>query len=193
MNLRASPTEAPTTIEGAQPTMTELEWNSGIDTYPTSSGPSPIIWAMRFPVTRIRRCEQMTALGAADVPLVKIEGPGVVEVRLGTRVLVRHLRERPLQRVPHDQHVVQPVEPGAISPWWRGSYTTSPQSVCCTSCRRCSPLRVWFTPTTVAPARAAPPKANRYSGTLSSRIPTCRGRPGRRRRSRRLAHRHDSR
>ncbi len=32
LNFRARPTDAPTTSDGAQPTITELEWNSGMHT-----------------------------------------------------------------------------------------------------------------------------------------------------------------
>lgn len=39
--------------------------------YPTSSGPTPSIVAIRTPVVSSLRCEQRTALGAAEVPDVK--------------------------------------------------------------------------------------------------------------------------
>src|SRR3954471_975676 len=57
-------------------------------------------------------------------------------------------------------------------------------SVCAMSRRRLSPLRVWLRPTTVAPASAAPPNANRYSGVLSSSTPTWNGPSGLRARNR---------
>ena len=68
MNRRASPTDAPITIDGAQPTISAFEWNSGIATYPMSSGPRSMIIAIRLPVTMRRRCEQITAFGDPEVP-----------------------------------------------------------------------------------------------------------------------------
>ena len=77
MKRRAKPTEAPLTIDGAHPTMTALEWKSGMATYPTSSGVRSNIIEKRVPVTISRRWLQMTALGASDVPDVKISAQGV--------------------------------------------------------------------------------------------------------------------
>ncbi len=77
-----------------------------------SSGPTPIIWPMRLPVTRIRRCEQITALGAAAVPLVKMSAHGRSRSGLGVGVGVVDVRQRTLQGVAHHQHVVELVEHG---------------------------------------------------------------------------------
>ena len=131
---------------------------------------------IRLPVTRSRRCEQITAFGASEVPLVKISAHGVSTSG-----------SRPGSSVPTAASAGSSVSPttstggsssriDARRSRCRDSVITRPQSVWSTSRRRCSPRRVWFSPTTAPPISAAPPNANRYSGTLSSRTATWRGR-----------------
>ena len=47
----------------AKPAISELVWKRGMAAYPTSSGPSSSIVAMRFPVVSRRRCVQRMRLG----------------------------------------------------------------------------------------------------------------------------------
>ena len=68
-------------------------------TYPTSSGVSSMSAAMRAPDCRIRRCEQMTAFGAADVPLVKIRHHVESIAALGVGVGGAHLGQRGIERL----------------------------------------------------------------------------------------------
>ena len=59
---------------------------------------------IRLPVTSRRRCEQMTAFGASDVPLVKISAHGVSTSGSRPGSSVAHGGERGLERVADHEH-----------------------------------------------------------------------------------------
>ena len=120
-----------------------------------------MIIAMRLPVTSSRRCEQITAFGASDVPDVKINAqiastsgssPGSAASRAararrrGTRpASTADRRRRRTGSTTGSAEVGRRSAPAGAS--WRGSVITSPQCVCCASRRRCSSRRVWLSPT----------------------------------------------
>ena len=162
-------------------------------TNPTSSGPRSMIMRIRLPVTSRRRCEQITAFGASDVPDVKISAHGVSTSgsspgsSVPTASSAGSAASRSTTSTGGSSSRID-----ASSSRCRASVTTRPQSVWLTSRSRCSPRRVWLRPTTAPPTSAAPPNANRYSGRLSSSTATWRGRPSGRRSRKRFAQRHDS-
>ncbi len=157
-----------------------------------SSRPSSISAAMRDPVTSKRRCEQITALGADDVPLVKMSAHGDSSGPSACGSSPPAASSAASSSSPTARLCSIRSSTPSTSPAWRGSWINSEQSVWEMSWRRCSPPRVWLTPTTAPPARAAPPNANRYSGVLSNSTAMWSGRPSRRYRPNRFAHRHDS-
>ena len=102
---------------------------------------------MRFPVTRKRRCVQITALGASDVPDVKmrlhnVSGPGSIPASVGATRAERvvevgaELRTSRLRVVGvavrcETSTSGRPFAIGSSSGRCRGSVTTRSQSVCC--------------------------------------------------------------
>ena len=61
-------TSAPTCIAGIQLSQIALEWNSGIEMYPTSSGRSPMRFETARQMPRTLPWELMTPLGSPVVP-----------------------------------------------------------------------------------------------------------------------------
>ena len=131
---------------------------------------------MRLPVTSSRRCEQITAFGASDVPDVKISAqiesmsgssPGSAAPACGASAtssaapsgsgLVAGLGEpvgrqdrRQLRRDRREQRFVARL----------GEHQAA-VGVAATSRSRCSSRRVWLRPTIAPPMSAAPPNAKR--------------------------------
>ena len=116
---------------------------------------------MRLPVTSSRRCEQITAFGASDVPDVKINAqiestsgssPGSAASGVRARARRRATRRAPAvrrraRRTGRRRGSAAVRSPrGASNGSWRGSVSTRPQCVCSASRSRCSSRRVWLRP-----------------------------------------------
>ena len=91
-NRRRSAIAAPAASPTAQPAMTALEWNIGMDTYTVSGVPSPNRPASITPGTAILAWVTRTAFGSPLVPEVKISmsrssaaaGTGSTRARAGS-------------------------------------------------------------------------------------------------------------
>ena len=171
-------------MAGTTQVLRALPWNMGMAQYMTSSGPNPDPAAITLAWLAMRPWLTRTALGAPVEPEVNrsrysTSGPGssdgtspssVAAGRSGEYAGASQSRTRP-----GSTPVSRPSSSGSCA----ASVTMSWHAVCLMSRASSCPRRVGLIPTTVAPARAAPPRRKRYSGTFSRSTPTWNG-PSRR-------------
>ena len=148
-NLRPRPTDAPTTIDGAQPDLHRVRVEQrhadvadvvGAEVHDHAH---PVAGDEQPPLRADHR------LGRVRRPAREDQRPGRVDVGLEARVGRSPTRgeragssESPTTST-GGSSVARSTRAGRRC---RGSVMTSPQSVCCTSRSRCSPRRVWFEP-----------------------------------------------
>ncbi len=169
--MRRNAIDAPAAAATAQPAMIALEWNSGIDRYTVSSGPSPKRSASIRPGNATLSWVTRTALGSPLVPEVKMSmNRSSADRSANVTGVSRYDASSAAQSA--DSTSMKSTPGGTASGL---SASTSWQSALAISRASASPRRVWLSPTGTSPLRPAATSRLEKNVVLPRSAPMCGG------------------